>query len=82
MWFGDITYGSNQDQPSDPNAPPVADAPSNPYVSLAANLLDAIHPYKTGVPVNFNIAPQTQTFLMMGGVLIGGLLLLNMVRRK
>jgi len=82
MWLGDITYGSDQDAPSDPNAPPaVTPSGENSLVSLAANLVDMIHPYKQGVPVNFSIAPQTQTFLMMGGVLLGGLLLLSLVRK-
>lgn len=83
MWFGDITYGSDQDAPSDPNAPPaVAATPDNPYVSLAANLVDMIHPYKAGVPVNFNIAPQTQSFLMMGGALIAGLVVLSLFSHR
>lgn len=76
MWLGDVTVGDS----SDPNAAPVIDAPS-PLLSLAANLVDMIHPYKQGVPVSLAISPQTQSFLMMGGILIGGLLLLNMVRR-
>lgn len=82
MWLGDITYGSDQDQPSDPNAPPAAVTLDNPYVSLAANLVDMIHPYKAGVPVNFNIAPQTQTFLMAGGALLAGLVMLSMFRKR
>lgn len=73
MWLGDITVG-------DSNAPVDASPPS-PWVSLAANVVDMIHPYKQGVPVNVAIAPQTQTFLMMGGVLVAGLVLLSLVRR-
>lgn len=75
MWLGDITVG---DSTADNSPAPAAD---NPYVSLAANLVDMIHPYKQGVPLNVAIAPQTQTFLMMGGALLAGLLILNMVRR-
>jgi hypothetical protein len=81
MWLGDITVGDQ--------TPPLLEATqvvppvdtSNPYVSLAANLVDIIHPYKQGVPVNVAIAPQTQTFLMMGGILIGGLFILSLVKR-
>ena len=79
MWLGDITVG-------DPNAPPDASAapaaPSdNSFVDLAANLVDIIHPYKQGVPVNVAIAPQTQSFLMMGGLLLGGLVILSLLKR-
>lgn len=77
MWLGDITVG---DDSTESTATPPSDTSSS-LVSLAANLVDMIHPYKQGVPVNFAIAPQTQTFLIAGGVLIGGLLLLNMIRR-
>lgn len=81
MWLGDITYGDTVD----PNATPPAEAPApapNPYVSLAANLIDMIHPYKAGVPVTVGISPQTQTFLIAGGVLIGGLVILSMMKRR
>jgi hypothetical protein len=77
MWLGDITIG-------DPNLPSPVDQPSappSPLVSLAANLVDMIHPYKQGVPLTVGISPQTQSFLMMGGVLIAGLVILNMVRK-
>lgn len=78
MWLGDVTVGSDtlaNDQSVSPGSS------VNPYVSLAANLVDIIHPYKQGVPVSLAISPQTQSFLIAGGVLIGGLLILNMVRR-
>lgn len=81
MWLGDITYG---DTTVDPNATPPSQTqvpPDNPYVSLAANLIDMIHPYKQGVPVIASISPQTQNFLVMGGVLLGGLFLLGMLRK-
>lgn len=82
MWLGDITLSDTGldtgTAPVDPNA---AASAVNPYVSLAANLVDIIHPYKQGVPVNVAISPQTQTFLMMGGLLIGGLVILSLVRR-
>jgi len=83
MWLGDISVG---DIPiPDPNASPTPAASSassdiTPYVSLAANIASAFAP-KTGVPVTVGISQQTQSFLMMGGILIGGLLLLNMIKR-
>lgn len=77
MWLGDITVGDSG-APSDTTTP--ADT-SSPWVSLAANLVDIVHPYKQGVPVNVAIAPQTQTFLLMGGVLVAGLVILSLVRR-
>lgn len=76
MWLGDITVGS--DSAVDPNA---SAAPASPWINLAANVVDMIHPYKQGVPVNVAIAPQTQTFLMLGGVLVAGLVILSLVRR-
>jgi hypothetical protein len=76
MWLGDITVGS--DSAVDSAAPA---APASPWVNLAANVVDMIHPYKQGVPVNVAIAPQTQTFLMVGGVLIAGLVILSWVKR-
>ena len=83
MWLGDIVSvgadGTIVDDGSISAAP--APGPPSPWIRLAADLADAIHPYKTGVPVNVNISPQTQSFLLMGGVAIGGLLLLNMIRR-
>jgi hypothetical protein len=55
------------------------DATQNSYVSLAANLVDMLHPYKQGVPVNVTIDSQTQSFLMMGGLFLGGLMMLNLI---
>jgi hypothetical protein len=83
MWLGDISIG---DTPTpDPNAAPTPAASSassdiTPYVNLAANLAQAFSP-KTGVPVTVGISSQTQSFLMMGGIFLGGLLLLNMMKR-
>ncbi|MGH8336546.1 MAG: hypothetical protein ACRETL_06975 [Gammaproteobacteria bacterium] len=83
MWLGDITVGADGSVTDDGSltASPAAPSDTSSFVDLAANLVDMIHPYKQGVPVNLAISPQTQSFLMIGGVLIGGLLLLNMVRR-
>jgi hypothetical protein len=79
MYLGDITVGDpNADTVTDTNAPVVG---TNPLLTLAANLSNAIIPIKQGVPVNVAIAPQTQSFLLMGGALLAGLLVLNMVRR-
>jgi hypothetical protein len=82
MWLGDISVG---DPNADPNAatPAASSASSDvvPFVNLAANLVSAIKPYGQGVPVNVAISPQTQSFLMMGGLFIGGLVILNMLKR-
>lgn len=80
MWLGDITYGDTVD----PNATPpsvTTDPAPNPYVSLAANLVDMLHPYKAGVPVTVGISPATQSLLVAGGLLIGGLVLLSFMKR-
>jgi hypothetical protein len=78
MWLGDITVGDD----SSPT-PAASSAASDvvPFVNLAAGLVNAIQPYKQGVPVNVAIAPQTQSFLMMGGFLVAGLVILNMLKR-
>ena len=84
MWLGDITVGDSSDGTdagTTGNAPMIVSAP-NPLLSLAANLADAIHPYKSGVPVTVGLSADTQSFLLMGGILVGGLLLLNMVNRR
>jgi hypothetical protein len=75
MWIGGLG-----DDSTDVPAPAPA-SPSSDALSLAANLVDIIHPYKQGVPVNVSIDSQTQSFLMMGGVLIAGLVILSMVKR-
>jgi hypothetical protein len=85
MWLSGISIGADGTVIDDgsisaaPVAPP-ADT-SSPLIRLAADLADAIHPYKTGVPVNLQISPQTQSFLIMGGVLIAGVVLLGMFRK-
>lgn len=86
MWlsgFGDVTVGTDDTGMPVINSPPsaVASTPDN-LVSLAANVVDILHPYKTGVPVNVGIDPQTQSFLMMGGLLAAGLVILSMVGRR
>jgi hypothetical protein len=83
MWLGDITVGDSTDPTAtpvvDPNAAPSA---SNGLINLAAGLVNAIKPYGSGVPVNFAISPQTQSFLIAGGVLIGGLVIISMMRAR
>lgn len=77
MWskhLGDFTVGDDS-QIATPTT-------TDNLVNLAANVVDILHPYKTGVPVNVGIDSQTQSFLMMGGILIAGLVILNMVSRK
>jgi hypothetical protein len=79
MWFGDITVG---DPNADPNAVPAVDSSNTSnLINIASGLVSAIQPYKQGVPVNVAISPQTQSFLMMGGILVAGLVILSLVRR-
>jgi hypothetical protein len=79
MWFGDITVG---DPNADPNATPAVDSSTTSnLINIASGLVSAIQPYKQGVPVNVAISPQTQSFLMMGGILVAGLVVLSLVRR-
>lgn len=54
---------------------------SSPLITLAADLVDAIHPYKQGVPVNLAISADTQSFLLTGGVLLAGVIILAMMRK-
>lgn len=88
MWLGDISYGTDSNSDTTDSSLTAAipsttapDASTNPYVSLAANLVDMLHPYKQGVPVNFSISPQTQNFMLMGGLLLGGLVVLGLLRK-
>ena len=86
MWLGDMSVGADGTVIDDGSislapAPAPTDASSSPLIRLAADLADAIHPYKAGVPVTFSLSPQTQNLVMMGGLLVGGLLVLNMIRR-
>ena len=88
MWLGDITFDTSGVNVTDTSAPvdtstpaPTGPSTSASLINLAADLASVITPYKSGVPVNLAISPQTQSFLIMGGVLLGGLLLLNMIRR-
>ena len=78
MWLGDISFG---DDTGDAPAAPAASS-NDSLVSLAANLVDIIHPYKQGVPVNLAISPQTQTFLLAGFVGVAGLLVFNLMSRR
>jgi hypothetical protein len=77
MWLGDIAIGD--DTAGDATPAPASD---NSFMSLAANLVDIIHPYKQGVPVNIAISPQTQTFLLAGFVGVAGLLVFNLMSRR
>jgi len=90
MWFGDISVGDPNTDPGVsivPNDPagagilPQQPSTASNLINIASGLVSAIQPYKQGVPVNVAISPQTQSFLMMGGVLIAGLVILSLVKR-
>ena len=78
MWskhLGDFTIGSDDSTSSS------GTSTTDNLVSLAANVVDMIHPYKQGVPVNVGIDAQTQSFLMMGGLLVAGLVILSLAKK-
>jgi len=78
MYLGDISVGDDSSDSGVSTPAPSSD--SSALVSLAADIAPFFAP-KTGVPVTVGISSQTQSFLSIALFGIGGLLLLNMMKR-
>jgi hypothetical protein len=78
MRLGDITVGDDSGNSSGVSTPPSDN--TSALISLASNVASVFAP-KTGVPVTVGIAPQTQSFISIALFGIGGLLVLNMLRK-